>query len=206
MYEYKALKPVFTHLHKLRYISKNPMHSVEIERPKIHGFAVADADDIERFQERWPVGTTERLVFDLALLTGAARIDLAVLGRKHIKGDLLVYRRHKAKALAEVPITAELRKVIARTPDIAPAFILSERGKPYAKDSLGNLFGDAARAAGIDARLHGLRKAFCVYWAEKGATTHQIAAMAGHMSLSEVERYTRAADRTRLVKLLVEVA
>lgn len=27
--------------------------------------------------------------------------------------------------------------------------------------------------------------------------------MAGHMSLSEVERYTRAADRERIVKLLV---
>lgn len=52
--------------------------------------------------------------------------------------------------------------------------------------------------------LHGLRKAFCVYWAEKGATTHQIAAMAGHMTLGEVERYTRAADRLKTVKLLVE--
>ena len=57
---------------------------------------------------------------------------------------------------------------------------------------------------GIEARLHGLRKAFCVYWAEKGASTSQIAAMAGHLSLSEVERYTRAADRRRMVNLLVE--
>jgi len=58
----------------------------------------------------------------------------------------------------------------------------------------------------MTARLHGLRKAFCFYWAEQGATTHQIAAMAGHMSLSEVERYTREADRTRLVSLLVGTA
>ena len=64
----------------------------------------------------------------------------------------------------------------------------------------------AAREAGMAARLHGLRKAFCIYWAENDATTHQIAAMAGHMSLSEVERYTRAADRERMVKLLVGVA
>ena len=56
------------------------------------------------------------------------------------------------------------------------------------------------------ARLHGLRKAFCIYWAEKRATTHEIAAMAGHLTLAEVERYTRAADRTRMVKLLVEGA
>jgi hypothetical protein len=53
------------------------------------------------------------------------------------------------------------------------------------------------------ARLHGLRKAFCVYWAQKAVSTHQIAAMAGHLTPKEVERYTRAADRLKMVKLLV---
>lgn len=101
-------------------------------------------------------------------------------------------------------LTPELRAVIALTPHISPAFILNSRGKPYAPESLGNLFREAATKAGMVARLHGLRKAFCVYWAEKGATTHQIAAMAGHMTLGEVERYTRAADRLKMIKLLVE--
>ena len=73
-------------------------------------------------------------------------------------------------------------------------------------ESLGNQFAIAAKQAGVSARLHGLRKAFCIYWAEKGSSTHQIASMAGHMTLSEVERYTRAADRERIVKLLVEGA
>lgn len=204
--ELKVLRRIFKHLKKMQFIAKDPTAAVDIEKPKIKGFATADADDIQRFQEQWPIGTVERLIFDLALLTGAARADVSKLGRRHIKGDLLVYRRQKSKTIAEVPLTAELRKVIARTPDIAPAFVLSKHGKPYTPETIGNMFGNAARSAGMEARLHGLRKAFCVYWAEKGATTHQIAAMAGHMSLSEVERYTRAADRTRLVKLLMEVA
>jgi len=205
--ECKALKPVFEHLRRLGFISKNPYAGIELDKPKIKGFPVADADDIAAFQNCWPVGTRERLVFDLALYTGAARGDLAKLGRKNIKGDLLVYERQKSNVTARVPLTRELRAVIARTPDIAPTFILNSFGKPFAKESLGNLFGDAAREAGITSRLHGLRKAFCTYWAEQpGITTHQIAAMAGHMSLSEVERYTRAADRERMVKLLVGVA
>lgn len=204
--EYKALKPVFEHLRRLGFIKKNPMAGIELDRPKINGFAVAEAEDIAAFQKLWPVGTVERLAFDLALYTGAARADLAQLSRKNIKGDLLVYQRQKSKITARVPLTPELRAVIERTADIAPAFILSRRGKAYKAESLGNLFGDAAREAGMNARLHGLRKAFCIYWAEKGVSTHQIAAMAGHMSLSEVERYTRAADRERMVKLLVGVA
>lgn len=203
--EYKALKPVFEHLRRLGFIRKNPMKGIELDKPKIKGFPVADADDIEAFQDHWAIGTRERLIFDLALYTGAARTDLAKLGRKNIKGGLLVYERQKSGVKARVPLTPELRSVIDRTPDIAPAFVLTERGKPFKAESLGNEFGEAARAAGMDARLHGLRKAFCIYWAENDATTHQIAAMAGHMSLSEVERYTRAADRERMVKLLIGV-
>lgn len=93
--------------------------------------------------------------------------------------------------------------MIDGTPHIAPALVLNRKGKPYTAESIGNLFRDAATAAGMVARLHGLRKAFCVYWAEKGVSTHQIAAMAGHLTLGEVERYTRAADRLKMVKLLV---
>ncbi|UWR22625.1 tyrosine-type recombinase/integrase [Sulfitobacter sp. S190] len=204
--EYKALKPVFEHLRRLGLIPKNPLVGIELDKPKTEGFPVADAEDIAAFQKRWPIGTRERLIFDLGLYTGAARSDLARLGRKNIKSDLLIYERQKSKVKARVPLTAELRAVIDRTPDIAPSFILTEQGKPFKAASLGNAFGDAARDAGIESRLHGLRKAFCIYWAENDATTHQIAAMAGHMSLSEVERYTRAADRERMVKLLVGVA
>ena len=141
---------------------------------------------------------------DLALFTGAARVDLVRLGRRHIEGGLLSFNRQKTGATSVVPITPELKAVIARTPDISPTFLLTSHGKPFTPAGLGGKFGDAAQAAGMTSRLHGLRKAFCVYWAEKGRSTHEIAAMAGHLSLSEVERYTRAADRRRMIRLLVE--
>ena len=201
--EYKALKPVFEHVRRLGFVQKNPLIGIEIDRPKSKGFPTADAEDIAAYQKCWPLGTRERLIFDLALYTGAARVDLARLGRKNVEGNLLIYKRQKSGVIARVPLTHELRSIIDQTPHIAPAFVLTARGKPFSAASLGNVFRNAAKQADITARLHGLRKAFCVYWSEQGASTHQIAAMAGHMSLSEVERYTRAADRERMVKLLV---
>ncbi len=201
--ELKALKPIFAHAHKLRIIATDPTRGLKMERPETEGFRTADADEIEAFQQRWPIGTVERLVFDLALYTGAARVDLVKLGRRNIKEGILTYRRQKSKVEANVPVTPELKAVIDRTAHIAPAFVLNRKGKPYTAESIGNLFRDAANAAGMVARLHGLRKAFCVYWAQKGVFTHQIAAMAGHLTLREVERYTRAADRLKMVKLLV---
>lgn len=200
--ELKALKPVFHHLKKLRIISKNPAAGVELETPAIKGFPTTNADEIAAFIERWEIGTRERLVFDLGLYTGAARVDLCRLGRQHIQGNLLTFNRNKTGVETHVPINADLKAVISRTPDISPTFILNTYGKPYVKESLGNLYGDAARAAGINSRLHGLRKAFCVYWAENGKTTHAIAAMSGHLSLKEVERYTKAADRKRIIQVI----
>lgn len=180
------------------------MAGIDIERPRSKGFATADASEIQRYQRCWKVGTTERLIFDLAPLTGAARADLVRLSRRDIEGELLTYHRQKTGVAAEIAMTPESREVIARTTDIAPAFILTSRGKPFIPEGLGKRFRDAAEEAGITARLHGLRKAFCVYWAERKSTTHQIAAMAGHISLKEVELYTKAADRKRMVRLLVK--
>jgi integrase len=42
---------------------------------------------------------------------------------------------------------------------------------------------------------HGLRKAACRRLAEAGCTPHQIAAISGHETLREIERYTKAASR-----------
>ena len=131
---------------------------------------------------------------------------MAPLSRTNVSEDVLTYYWGKTQVGAHVPITPELRQVIERTPENSPAFILNEKGRPSTKASLGNFFQDAAKAAGMKARLQGMRKAFCIYWAEQEATTHQIAAMAGHISLKEVERYTRAADRKRMVKFLLKRA
>jgi integrase len=48
---------------------------------------------------------------------------------------------------------------------------------------------------------HGLRKAACRRLAEAGCSANVIAAISGHMTLREVERYTRAADQERMARL-----
>jgi integrase len=47
---------------------------------------------------------------------------------------------------------------------------------------------------------HGLRKAACRRLAEAGCSTHEIMAISGHVTLAEVERYTKAANQARLAK------
>jgi integrase len=52
--------------------------------------------------------------------------------------------------------------------------------------------------------FHGLRKAACRRLAEAGCTVHEIAAISGHASLAEIERYTRAADQERLARMAMD--
>jgi hypothetical protein len=43
-----------------------------------------------------------------------------------------------------------------------------------------------------------LRKAACVRLAEAGCTEHEIMSFSGHLSLAEVARYTKEANRAKM--------
>jgi len=62
---------------------------------------------------------------------------------------------------------------------------------------MGNLFPDAANAAGMVVRLHGVRKAFGVYLGGKGRFDAPNRRPGRSSDAGEVERYTRAADRLK---------
>ncbi|MCP3476565.1 hypothetical protein NLM33_40940 [Bradyrhizobium sp. CCGUVB1N3] len=49
----------------------------------------------------------------------------------------------------------------------------------------------------LDCKPHGLRKALGRLLADAGATAHEITAALSHLTLTELERYTREADRHR---------
>jgi hypothetical protein len=64
----------------------------------------------------------------------------------------------------------------------------------------------AIREAGLPGRCkaHGLRKAAARRLAEAGCSASEIAAITGHKTLAEVERYTRAADQERLARQAIQ--
>jgi integrase len=99
-----------------------------------------------------------------------------------------------------IPVHADLQAVIDVTPSGHLNFLVTERGKPFTAAGFGNWFADRCREAGVPGRAHGLRKACARRLAEAGATAHEIMAITGHVTLSEVERYTKRADQARLAR------
>lgn len=80
-------------------------------------------------------------------------------------------------------------------------FLTTAYGKPFTGAGFGNAFRDWCDAAGLkDRSAHGLRKFAARRLAEAGCTTKQMAAITGHKTLSEVERYTASADQERMAR------
>ena len=80
-------------------------------------------------------------------------------------------------------------------------FLLTELGAPFTAAGFGNWFRDRCNEAGLPhCSAHGLRKACATRLANAGCTSEQIKAITGHKTLSEVARYTKAADQERNAK------
>jgi site-specific recombinase XerD len=76
-------------------------------------------------------------------------------------------------------------------------FVVTAEGKPFTAAGFGNHFRDLCDSAGLSARCtsHGLRKAAATYFAEQGATDHQLMAWFGWASISQAQVYTKSANR-----------
>jgi integrase len=166
---------------------------------KTAGFHVWSEDDVTAYEVRWPIGTRQRVWFDVLLYTGLRRGDAVKLGRQHVRDGLATLKTEKNGTEVTLPILPVLAHTLAAGPCGDLAFIAGEQGRPLTKESFGNLFREACRAAGLPNRsAHGLRKAAATRGANAGATVAELEAIFGWSGGSMASLYTRSADRRRL--------
>ena len=162
-------------------------------------------EEIAQFEAYYPIGSRERLAFALGLYTGQRRGDVIRMGRQHIRNGLLHVQQQKTRAPLAIPIHPELAEVLVAAPDNQLAFLVTRLGGTFKGQAFTQWFTEACREAGlVECTFHGLRKAACRRLAEAGCTVHEIAAISGHKTLKEIERYTRAVDQERLARKAME--
>jgi len=111
-----------------------------------------------------------------------------------------VARRTTGKTL-QIPVHPALAEILARTPTQHLTFLTTEVGEPFRPPGLSSKFRVWCDEAGLPhCSAHGLRKAQCRRLAEAGCSVHEIAAISGHNTLSEIRRYTEAVEQARLAK------
>lgn len=194
----KALRQVFAFAIEDEQMDKNPARDINYIKTGSQGFHSWSIAEVEKFEERHPIGTKPRLAMALLLYTGQRRSDIVLFGRQHLNKGWLKFtqvknQRNKPVTL-EIPLRPELRKIIDASPCGDLTFLVTEFGKGFTANGFGNWFRTQCDLAGLThCSAHGLRKAAASRLAEGGATEQQIMAITGHSTSKEVTRYTKAA-------------
>ena len=129
------------------------------------------------------------------------------MGRQHIRDGAIHVRQQKTGIELTIPIHATLAAIIAGTPADHLTLLTTQTSRPFSAAGFGNWFRDRCNEAGLaHCSAHGLRKAVARRLAEAGCTMHEIAAITGHASLSEVQRYTKAVGQARLARAAMDNA
>lgn len=183
------------------HVDADPTRDVAAPKLKTDGFHTWTAPEMAAFEKRWPIGTRQRLAYDIMLYTGFRRGDAARVGPLHVVDGVISLRTSKTGEAVTVRILPPLALSIASTKCGAQSFIIHERtGKPMSKEGFGNWFGDACREAKVPGSAHGLRKALAVKVSEAGATNAEMDALFAWQGGGMAELYSRKASRTRLAE------
>ena len=198
----------------LEWIENNPAKKLKKFTAASEGHYLWTEDDIERFEAFHLPGTKPRLALTI-LLYSACRIgDLVLLGKQHAQRGRLKYTQTKTNQSVDIPIHTELAKEIGLIEHSELTFLLAgglneyatkKNPTGYTSRTAGHWFRKQCDAAGLPkCSAHGLRKAAATRMAESGMTPHQIQAVTGHRTLSEVTKYTEKANRKKLADVGVQ--
>lgn len=198
----KSLSAMFAWAREARLVAINPCNGIRRLRSG-EGFHGWTQEEVRRFEARHEAGSKARLALHLALYTGLRLGDLAKVGRQHVRDGWLSYRPGKTSGSSgvaiEIPILPELQASIEAGPTGELTFLVTDYGRPYSVDGLGNKFRQWCDQAGLPhCTAHGLRKAGATLAAENGATDDELMAIFGWTTKQQTTLYTKKASRRRL--------
>jgi integrase len=195
-----SLRVLMRHAVAIGMRADDPTQNVKPVRIKTDGYHSWSETEIAQFESRHPIGTQARLAFALLLYTGQRPSDVISMGRQHVAEGFIHLRQQKTGATLSIAIHPALAEILGQTSSGHLTFLTTQLGAGFSSSgSFGQWFRKRCNAAALPhCSAHGLRKAAARRLAEAGCTEHEIAAITGHASLSEVQRYTKGANQKRL--------
>jgi integrase len=197
----KVLRHLMEHAIAINMATVNPVRGVQKFKTSGDGIHTWAEDEVAQFTARHPLGTKAHLAMMLMLCTGQRKSDAVRMGWQHVRDGKIAVRQDKTDEPLLIPIAEELANALALVPRTNMTFLLTARGAPFTKAGFGNWMRDRCDEAGLpQCSSHGLRKLTATRLANAGCSERQIMAITGHKSVSEVSRYTKAAEQARLAE------
>jgi integrase len=186
----------------------NPLIGVRAPKYRAKGWTAWSEDDVTAFLQHHKPGTVAHLALALALETASRRGDLVRLGTAMLTRDpasgVMGYSFNQSKTGSEVfiPLTTGLYVALDHA-DAAgtlgrKTYLQTQHGEPFTVAGFGNFMRAAAKAAGVKAPLHGLRKLAITRLLDRGVAPQMAMAISGHTSFQEFQKYVGTRDRRAL--------
>jgi integrase len=195
----KRLRALFKIARRKGWVSFDPTEDIPyFKTGEIHTW---NAGEHAAFVRHHQPGTMARLAYMAHLHTGQRKGDIVRLPMPKKASEPIRLVQEKTGKRLEIPLAPALWQEIKRHTR-RPSLLVTSFGKPFTANGYGNWFRERCREAELPERCssHGLRKSAAKDLAEAGCSAHEIQAITGHGTLKEVERYTRAAEQSRLAK------
>lgn len=193
----RTVKTLMTYAVLKEYRKDNPASGIKFM--KLGRFRAWSDDELTAFEATWPMGTMERMIYDLALFTGQRRGDLPGMKRTQVHGPNLLLTQHKTGKDMVIRIHTHLAKSMAAylPTHKAETIIAGPAGATITPHYMSALFRAASRKAGLptDCVLHGLRKTTARILAELGEKSSPIT---GHLTRAMQDEYERDASQKKM--------
>lgn len=189
---------------RVELIATDPAVGVKGPRNKSAGYHTWTEPQISAFEAAHPIGSQARTSFALQLYTAQRPSDVKRMGWQHVGCDGLIrITQQKTGTSVAIPILPALQRVLDTLPKTNMTFLVNARGAPLT--NYNGYWRKWVTEAGLPKECvpHGLRKSSLDRFAAAGCTAHQLKAISGHKTLSEVDRYTAKYDRELAAKQAV---
>jgi integrase len=197
----KILRHLLDHAVTIGMIGINPAVRIKSFKTVGDGVHTWTEQEVSQFIVRHPIGSRAYLALALLLYSGQRRSDVVRMGWQHFQAGWIAVRQEKTNTPLRIPVVSELERALESVPRTNLTFLVTERGAPFTSAGFGNWFRDRCSEAGLDhCSAHGLRKLAATRLANAGCSEREIMAITGHKSVSEVSRYVRAVEQSRLAE------
>lgn len=225
----KALRAAYTWGVDEGYPSDSPVFQIKSGHVEKGGAEPWSDADAEKFLACHGPGTMARRWFLLAEATAGRIGDMRILGPGHemTRNERLYIRfqpSKKGSSVVQLPLPWDLMLEVADLPVDAPAYLLTEKGTPFASSgSLDNAVRKWIIAAGLCEPLlddkgepvlekngkpkmcatrsqHGIRKRRAEQIAEASGSVYEVMAHLSHSDPKTAAIYTKRVDRARLAE------
>lgn len=194
------LQRMFKRAVKLKWMAHNPASG--IDKLKTGEGKPWPLWAVQQFRAKAPADWC--FILDLAISTGLRVSDIRRLRWSNYDGSWLELVQQKTGEPVQCPLVPEMiRRLNARKRQAKGLTIVTtQTGAPYSKTGFETAWYKVLATVGLKGKgytFHGLRHTHGTMRADLGESEHTIAAALGHKSVQSSRRYTKNADRRRLL-------